>query len=479
MFLTEIDWLISLAGSMRRDVLALISAAIALGVSVHVLERKRDPGAAIAWIGLAWLSPVFGALLYVLFGINRVRRRARRLRAVRRRPRGRAAARGTEIGHHLGALERAARHLTGRPAEPGCALEPLANGDAAYPPMLAAIAGARDSVALSTYLIRDDAGGGPFVDALIAAHRRGVAVLVLLDGIGSGYFVSPAYRRLRRHGVPVWRFMHSALPWRMPFLNLRTHRKVLVVDGRLAFTGGMNLAAENLLARTPREQVRDLHFRVTGPVVAQLTAAFLEDWVFAGGAEPDDAAWFPKLDAAGTAVARVVTSGPDQDLEKIEFVVMQALACARQSIQVVSPYFLPDERLVTALTLAAMRGVAVDIVMPERSNHRVVDWAAHANAGPLLAQGCRIWLSPPPFDHAKIMVVDGAWSLIGSSNFDMRSFRLNFELCMEVYDDTLAAALRAAAAGRRGRKLTERDLAARKLPIRLRDAAARLMLPYL
>jgi cardiolipin synthase len=302
---------------------------------------------------------------------------------------------------------------------------------------------------------------------------------VLIDGIGSGYFVSAPYRRLRRNGVKVRRFMHSALPWRMPFLNLRTHKKILVVDGRVAFTGGMNLAAENLVALAPRHPVRDLHFRVAGPVVAQLTTAFLEDWQFVAGEDPDDAPWFPSLAEAGPAVARVVTSGPDQDLEKIEFIIMEAIACARQTIHVATPYFLPDERLVTALNLAALRGVRVDIVMPARSNHRMVDWAARANAGPLLAGGCRIWLGPPPFDHSKIMVVDGSWCLIGSSNWDMRSFRLNFELCMEVYHDGLATTLESIVANAMHQQLTVADLDARSLPTRLRDAGVRLMLPYL
>ena len=254
---------------------------------------------------------------------------------------------------------------------------------------------------------------------------------MLVDGIGSGYFICRAYGRLRRHGVPVGRFMHSLWPWRMPFLNLRTHKKVLVVDGRIGFTGGMNIAGENLLATRPRHPVRDTHFRFDGPIVAQLAEAFALDWSFVMGEELDGELWFPRLEPAGEAVARVVTSGPDEDLEKIEYIVLEAIACARRSICVMTPYFLPDERLVTSLTLAAMRGITVDIVIPRRSNQRLVDWATPANIGPLLQEGCRIWFNPPPFDHSKLMVVDSEWCLIGSANWDMRSFRLNFELGVE------------------------------------------------
>jgi cardiolipin synthase len=159
--------------------------------------------------------------------------------------------------------------------------------------------------------------------------------------------------------------------------------------------------------------------------------------------------------------------------------VLQAVACARSSVAVMTPYFLPDERLLTALAVAAMRGVAVDIVVPGKSNHPLVDWATRANVGPLLSEGVRIWQCPPPFRHSKLMVVDDDWCLIGSSNWDIRSFRLNFELCMEVYDRDLAQTLSDVMRQSRGKPLTEADIQARTLPIRLRDAAARLVLPYL
>ena len=192
---------------------------------------------------------------------------------------------------------------------------------------------------------------------------------VLIDGIGSGYFRCPAYGRLHRNRVPVARFMHSGVPWRMPFLNLRSHKKILVIDGRVGFTGGMNIAAQNVLATNPKEPVRDTHFRFRGPVVEQLTDAFARDWLFATDEELDGEAWYPDLDACGDAVARVVTSGPDQDLEKIELVLLQAIAGARDTIRLMTPYFLPDERLVTALALAAMRGVEVNVIVPEKSDH--------------------------------------------------------------------------------------------------------------
>ena len=195
------------------------------------------------------------------------------------------AASAAERGDHLAPLERAGFRITQRPAQSGNAIALLRNGDEAYPRMVAAIEAARASVALSSYIFRADAAGEGFIDALIRARERGVEVRVLIDGIGGGYFFSPTYRRLRRGGILVARFLHSLLPWRMSVLNLRTHKKIFVVDGRIAFTGGLNIGGENLLRDQPRHPVRDTHFVFEGPVVAQLIEAFAEDWLFIAAME--------------------------------------------------------------------------------------------------------------------------------------------------------------------------------------------------
>jgi cardiolipin synthase len=460
--------------------LSVVHLVLAVCVTGHVLLHKRDVGASIGWIGLAWLSPILGSVLYLIFGINRVRRRATRLREQQPEFRGiETASPSASRDDHLASLEQAGLRITERAAEPGNAIALLSNGDEAYPKMLAAIDAARASVALSSYIFRADSTGGAFIDALIRARQRGVEVRVLIDGIGGGYFISPTYRRLRRSGVAVARFLHSPLPWRMPLLNLRTHKKLLVVDGSIAFTGGLNIGGENVLRDRPAYPVRDTHFRFEGPVVAQLVEAFAEDWLFIADEELTGAAWFPPLAARGSGVARAVVSGPDQDFEKIEFMILEAIACARQSIKIMTPYFLPDDQLLTALALAAMRGVAVDIILPERNNHLIMEWAVRAQLLPLIAAGCRLWRNSPPFDHSKIMTVDGIWCLIGSANWDMRSFRLNFELNMEVYHSDLVEQIDARLTSKQHHPITAAELDRRALPLRLRDNAARLMLPYL
>ncbi|MBE7200112.1 MAG: cardiolipin synthase, partial [Parafilimonas terrae] len=349
---------------LRSDVEALIGFALAIGVTLHALLRKRRVSVAVGWIGLAWLSPIFGTALYLTFGINRVSRRARRLRT---KPSDATQLPDTDdavVPETLWPLDRAIRRITGLPAFAGNAVQVFRNGDAAYPVMLAAIRKARASIALSSYIFRDDPTGREFCDALVEAQGRGVQVRVIIDGIGGGYFRAPVYHRLTAAGVPAALFMHSALPWRMPFLNLRSHKKLLILDGRVAFTGGLNISQPNRVSLKPEHPIRDTHFRLTGPVVEQLAVAFAADWAFVDGESLDGAPWFTDLEPCGPSVARAVTSGPDADVEKIEQVILQALACARRTVRFMTPYFLPDELVTGALAQAATRCIAVDVIIP-------------------------------------------------------------------------------------------------------------------
>ncbi len=467
------DGLTALVGAVA----AASHVVIAGAVTTHVLLYKRNVGAAVSWIGIAWLSPFLGGFLYLIMGINRVKRRAKRLRRERlplaiADPETAAAATDP-----LTPLEYAVGRLTGLPLEQGNSVEVLRSGDEAYPRMLEAIAAARKSIGLCSYIFRDDEAGERFQQALIEARARGVEVRVLIDGVGGGYFWSGTYQRLRKAGVPVARFLHSYFPWRMPFVNLRNHRKLLLVDGQIAFTGGLNIGIENIEAAHPPHPVRDTHFRIQGPVVEQLGDAFTDDWLFTTGEKLLTEDWFPVLEPVGSVSARAITSGPDEDMEQIEFVALHAISCARESIRVVTPYFLPPEPLTMALGLAAMRGLTVDIVLPENSNHVILDWARRVPLRPLLEAGCRVWLLPAPFDHSKLMIVDGSWSLVGSANWDTRSFRLNFELNVELHDVDFAHRL--IEMTEPAKRLMLSDLDVDSLPIRLRNSAARLLQPYL
>jgi cardiolipin synthase len=454
--------------------------------SAHVILHKRDSRAATGWVGLIWLAPGIGALLYVILGVNRIRRRAIALGRARRpaqltgdqdeaAPGVAAAAAG------LAGLARLGAAVSGRPLLAGNRVTSLSNGDAAYPAMLAAIEQATTSVTLSSFIFAADDIGRRFVDALARATRRGVQVRVLVDAAGVGYSRPPIHRVLRHRGVPAALFLPVRWGLGLAFFNLRNHRKILVCDGRVGFSGGMNIRDLHVVAAGPRHATRDVQFRVDGPVVRQLQEVFAEDWAFATREVLDGPAWFPDLVASGPTAARVLSGGPDVDFEVARTVLLGALAAARESVAIVTPYFLPDQSMIAALAVTALRGVRVDIVLPERGNIAMVQWATRALLWQVLGSGVRVFLSPAPFDHAKLCVVDRAWVLVGSSNWDPRSLRLNFELDIECHDPGFAARVDELVAERRGlsRAITLRDVDGRSLPLRLRDGLARLLSPYL
>ena len=472
-------------------VLAGFALALSAVASAHLILYKRDSRAAIGWLGCVWLMPLAGALLYFIFGVNRIRRRASWLRGDLDRYRAQAAEAAClpgELHRHLPAearhLEMLARVVEGvveRPLLPGNRVQALVNGDAAFPAMLEAIGQARASVALETYIFDRDEAGLAFAQALGQAVRRGVEVRVLVNAAGARYSWPSILGALRRQGVRHARFLPSFNPYHLMSLNLRTHRKLLVTDGRLGFTGGMNIRAANCLKQRPRRAVQDLQFQVQGPVVAHLQETFADDWRFTTGEVLRGAAWFPKLERSGPVLARGVTDGPDEDFQKLRWTLLGALSIARQSVRVLTPYFLPDAEVVCGLALAAMRGVAVDLLLPERNNLPFVQWASRAMWWQVLKHGCRLWLTPPPFDHSKLMLLDGCWVLLGSANWDARSLRLNFEFDLECYDPELAARLGQLVEAKRraAREVTLAEVDGRPFPSRLRDGLARLLTPYL
>jgi cardiolipin synthase len=281
--------------------------------------------------------------------------------------------------------------------------------------------------------------------------------------------------------VPVARFLPITSGAGLAFFNLRNHRKLLVVDGRVGFSGGMNIRERHVVSAAPRGATRDVHFRLEGPVVGQLQEVFAEDWAFAADEVLEGPDWPVEPEGGGATAARVLTDGPDDDFEVIRNVLLGALAAARESVAIVTPYFLPDQAMISALAVTATRGVRVDIVLPSHGNIPLVRWAAPALLWQVLAPGCRVFLSPPPFDHAKLMVVDRAWTLFGSTNWDPRSLRLNFEADVECYDPALAGVVDDLVTERRSasRELSLADMDGRSLPVRLRDGVARLFSPYL
>ena len=454
--------------------------------STHALIHKRDSRAATLWLGLIWFLPALGALLYLALGVNRIRRRAITLAVHKTISRpvpenlGEPEHDGAE---HLQQIARVVSRVTTQPLTTGNQIEPLVNGDAAFPAMLAAIESAQKSVSLVTYIFDNDESGGKFVAALERAGQRGVAVRVLIDSAGTRYSWPPITFKLRRAKIPFAKFLPSSLltPWRVATINLRNHRKSLIVDGTLAFTGGMNIRHGNMLNEHPKSPVQDLHFRVAGPVVTELQEAFANDWAFSTDEILDGEIWFPEPIPSGEIIARAISDGPDADFENARWTLLAALAEAQTSVKIVTPYFLPDHALISALNLASLRGVRVDIILPAKNNLPPVHWASRSLWGQVLERGCHVWLTPPPFDHSKLMAVDGHWVLLGSANWDARSLRLNFELNVECYSRAFAQAMEQLIAKKLSdaHEVTMAEVDSRTIPGKLRDAIARLFSPYL
>ncbi len=471
----------------------LLHLGLSGAVTIHVLLNKREVRSATAWIGIAWLSPGFGALLYYVFGINRVMRRTSRMvrgstprkAMVMARPSGPdakpLAPEIVSLPENIAAIARVSQAASHHMLAPGNDMSVLIAGDEAFPAMLAEIEKARRSVAIASYIFHADKVGLAFVAALKRAQDRGCDVRVLIDGVGCGYIRSPIAERFEAAGIRTERFMHYWQPWRMPFVNMRIHKKLLIVDGSVGFTGGLNISAQCILKDDPVNPVNDVHFRFEGPIVTQLMVTFAEDWNFMTGEILDGDAWWPELGPAGVIPARGISSGPDEDIGVLSSILATAVGETKRRLRIVTPYFLPDIALASTLVIAALRGVEVDIVVPQKSDHPSFNWAMHAHLAYLAVPGINIYYAKPPFDHSKLVTVDGNWSLIGSANWDVRSLRLNFEFNVECYGPRAAAMVDKVIDAKiaASRKVQPSEFTSRPVPIKLRDAAARLLLPYL
>lgn len=463
-------------------------ASVAAGL--HAAMTKRDVRAALGWVALILFSPLFGALFYLVAGINRVRyTKVGQMRdasdpLLHQRPVTTTIDVALLSSSQFVPMKKLGDHVSHFALTAGNRVTPLSGGDETYAAMLAAIREARHAIALSSYIFDNDAVGREFVDALIDARKRGVVVRVLIDSIGAKYSRPSVTWRLSRGKVRTALFMSSILGFRLAYANLRSHRKLLIIDGKTAFAGGMNIRAGFSGKIMGGRQARDVHFCLEGPVVAQLMMVFAHDWEFTTGEGLRDALWFPKsgtADFPDGAPVRAVPSGPDRTMGSSHDMIIGALTVAREHVRIQTPYFLPDLTQISALTIAARRGVQVDVVIPGVNNLRLVDYAMAAQLDHLVGKGVRIWRSSGTFDHAKLMTVDGIWNYVGSSNLDPRSMRLNFELDLEIYDRALAEWIRAriddniAAA----RQVTLDSLAAKPFLVRLRNRLIWLASPYL
>lgn len=465
------------AGQFLATALAAIGFAAATTASLHALLNKRRSQSAFGWIAVCFALPIAGALLYYMFGINRVETRARKLLTRHPEPDCPTEYIGTPPPQLL-PLAKLGLAVSGRPLTAGNRVELLHDAEAIFDAMIGAIDAAHDYVYFSTYIFDGGRLGRRFAAALVAAAARGADVRVLLDGVGEWYSWNRASILFRGTPVKFARFLPPRIWPPTVNLNLRNHRKILVADGITAFTGGINIR-DRYLDGAAAQRITDSHFRLAGPVITQIETVFLRDWQFATA----DTAITQRRVAqpAGGALCRVVADGPDAALDRLTALLTGAIGSARQRVAIMTPYFVPPRELIAPLQAAALAGVDVAIILPERNNLPYVHRATRHMLWELLERGVHVYYQPPPFVHTKLFYIDDFYAQIGSANFDARSLRLNFEMNVEVYDRSTVTELAAHFENVRARssRITLTEVDGRSMLTKAIDGVAWLFSPYL
>ncbi|GHA87063.1 cardiolipin synthase [Cognatilysobacter bugurensis] len=451
--------------------------AYVAGLGLWIVLQKREPVATLSWLVSLAALPYLGFFIYYVFGPQRIRRQ--RLR----RGRARVGMPPPPVGHDPSPesteLARVARATTGLPAGSATSVRLLVDGAAKYDALLAAVAQARDHIHLEYYIYKPDRIGTALRDALAERARAGVTVRLLLDAVGAARITRRFMQPLLDAGGEIAWFHPMRLHrfWKRPWLNLRTHRKIVIIDHRVAFTGGINITDEQD-ERACGDAYRDLHLRLEGEVVGALQLVFVEDWAYATRLPP---LVLPETSGPlGPIASQVLVSGPDSPWEAIHRVHVSAIHAAARRVWLVTPYFVPGEAAMMALTSAALGGLDVRLIVPKVCDSRLVTYATRSYFDDLLQAGVRIHEYTPRLMHTKALLCDDDLAIIGSANFDHRSFRLNFEVSVLFRDETVAGELA---------KLLEHDLldapevrndrARPLLRSRLPEALARLVSPLL
>lgn len=423
------------------DLLLFANLAITLIASVWVLRNPREPRAMLAWLLAFLVLQAFGVLLFVLVGEPRLRR----IRQRRRRKKAYLA--GGEHHYHPLAADDARRltptmlanarlveRLTHHAPSGGNHVRIHQQGDQAFDALAEILEQARDHIHLEFYLFRADTTGRRIAAILWQKASQGVEVRLLLDFIGSWPASPKLFRELRTAGVEISWFM-PIIPWRGRWrMNFRNHRKVVVVDGEVAMTGSQNIGDEYAGIDQTLGIWQDTQLTLRGPIVAELQEIFLEDWHYASGRGLNAERFYPPPADRGHRLVQLVPSGPDHQAQIIQLVIHFLFSQAQREICVSTPYFIPDEPLMVALRAAAYRGVRVRLLVPSRSDHHLSLWAGRSFYKEICAAGAIISEYGYGMLHSKLVIIDGEWALIGSANMDERSFKLNFEAGVLLFD---------------------------------------------
>jgi cardiolipin synthase len=470
-------WTALLAVPHLKLYLSLAWAVYLLGLGGWIVLQKREPVATLSWLVCLAALPYVGFVIYYWLGPQRIhRQRLRRFRAKAKLP---PPPEGFKPSADAIELARLGQATTGLPPTSATDARLLVDGGAKYSALLLDVAAAQEHVHLEYYIFYPDQTGGALRDALVERARAGVKVRLLLDAVGSGKTPARFFHELVAAGGELAWFHPSRFlqVWKRPWLNLRSHRKIVVIDGRIAYTGGINITDEED-ERLRADAYRDLHVRVEGDVVSSLQLVFVEDWAYATGNPP---LTLPlPVPQRGHVPVQVLVSGPDSSWEAIHRLHVGAIHSAERRVWLATPYFVPGEAARMALTSAALGGLDVRLLVPRKSDSRLVTLAARSYFDELLAAGVQVYEYGPRMLHTKALLCDDDLAIIGSANFDHRSFRLNFEVSLMFRNAALCADLASlmdtecAASG-----CVAVDRAQSLFATRLPEALARLVSPVL
>jgi cardiolipin synthase len=466
------------------SLLLAASHAIGIGTALHALYYSRSSQGAIAWVLFLMVVPVLGVPAYFVLGRTRFAGYRERIKAMMDAHRTVFAEYRARLAKHrligrseqrLDPLER----IGGNEILSGNRLDLLIDGEATFTALFDALERARHYILVEFFIIKDDKLGRALQERLIRKSKEGVSVFVLFDEIGSNKLPSSYVQELERAGVLVNRFHTRQGLTNFFQVNFRNHRKIVVVDGLVAFVGGHNVGDEYLGKGKKFSSWRDTHIKIEGPAVLPLQGTFCADWAWATGALPSIS--IPDIAPVGASDVLVVPSGPADPNERCTLLFLEAITRAKERVWIASPYFVPDESILRALQLAAMRGVDVRVLLPEKADHLMVWLASFSYVPEVTGVGVKVFRYTEGFLHQKVFLVDDNLSSVGTANLDNRSLRLNFEVTALVYDrsfcDRVAEMLTADFA--KSRDVSAKTFGELSLVMKLGSKAARLFSPVL
>ncbi len=433
--------------------LTVFYVLMVLATIAVIVRERRDPVKSLAWIALIALVPVLGLMIYGLFG-----RYWRKRKMFSRK--------GILDEEYIEKLSTEQFHLLSSPSQNTTPeiennrdtirlmlgnsrallalhnrVEVLQNGKATFAALLDDLRGAQRHIHLEYYIFENDAVGRDVAEILMQKAREGVEVRLIYDGVGTLWTEGSIFRRMRHAGVAVECFMPVAFPWFTSRVNYRNHRKIAIIDGRAAYTGGINIA-ERYLTGTKFGPWRDVHLRIEGEAVNMFQAVFITDWYFVRRKELlDFKDYFRESTVSEVCPVQVAVSGPDSDWSAIMQAFFSAITRARKRIYISTPYFTPSVALLTAMKVAALSGIDVRLLIPAKSDSKLVYWATRSYVEELLEAGIKVYFFQGGFNHSKLVIIDGDFCSVGSANMDVRSFEDNFEVSALVYDRAVAAEL--------------------------------------